>query len=78
MTDKVHDISSAPKDAPRNDATDADTSTKPTPGRVKTFFANHKKFFLGMGTGLAVGAAAVTVAKVASEEEDEEVPTLES
>lgn len=79
MTEKVHDISSAPKDAPRNDeaATDVTVETV-TPGRLRTFLSKHKMFFIGLGSGVAVGAAGLAAAKAASEEEDEVVETPES
>lgn len=77
MTNKVHDISSAPKDAPRNDEP-AEANIEPeAPSKIKNFLHNNKKFFIGVGTGLGVGVAALAVAKVASEEEDEELETPE-
>lgn len=76
MTNKVHDISDLPKDAPRVETTDNDATVDPAaPGRLKTFLHTHKKFFVGLGTGVAVGVAALGLAKAASEQEDEEIET---
>lgn len=72
MTDKVHNISDLPKDAPRHDeAADDTTVDAGTPGRFKNALRKHKMFLIGLGTGVGVGVTALAVAKNVSNEEDE-------
>lgn len=74
MSNKVHDISSAPKDAPRNDSEVVEEET--TPGlwsRTKNALTSPKvkMLFVGVGIGAATTAGAIALAKNASEEEDD-------
>jgi len=78
MTNKVHDISDLPADAPRNDEAATDATIDAAPGKLKNFLSKHKLFLIGLGAGVATGAAAVGLANGAFEDEDEIVETPES
>jgi hypothetical protein len=72
MSNKTHNVTSLPKDAPRADEETEATETHETPSRARNLFNKNKRFLAGVGAGVVTAVTVLAVVRSNSADEETE------